>query len=434
MRRRSAVLSILALSFLALPAAAPQRVSGAEPPPPDRARVPVGSRPIPWVSGDRELSALTVPDGKVGVKSAFAWKYPDGTLYVVGEVLNRTTSRRRTPNLIVTYYGPGGAVLGSASEFAIGQSVASGAVAPFSIGNGYPPTGIASFKVVVDTTNVTTIVPAGSLDVVMGTSYVDGDYRVYPGSVVNPNAFPVENTWLTLTAYDDGDVIDVVKHDYFPDDLPATSSTEFLFGLPLDYGPVAVDAFRIRVEGDRPSDNRYVTTWANYFNDIGASSFRDDIVWLAEAGVTKGCGTAKYCPGSDVRRDEMASFLARALGLGGSAPNAFTDDDGNAHEREIDLIAKAGITSGCAQTRYCPSTSVKRDQMASFLVRSLHLSGPAPDAFADDAGNSHEHDIDLLAQAGVTSGCGPTAFCPSSDVTRGQMAAFLRRAFEHPAP
>ena len=42
-----------------------------------------------------------------------------------------------------------------------------------------------------------------------------------------------------------------------------------------------------------------------------------------------------------------------------------------------------------------------------------------------------ERDIDLLATAGVTRGCNPPAndrYCPDQVITRGQMAAFLRRA------
>ena len=38
---------------------------------------------------------------------------------------------------------------------------------------------------------------------------------------------------------------------------------------------------------------------------------------IADAGVTLGCTTdgLYYCPNDNVRRDEMASFIARALGL-----------------------------------------------------------------------------------------------------------------------
>ncbi|HJR91714.1 MAG TPA: hypothetical protein VJ938_04695 [Acidimicrobiia bacterium] len=50
----------------------------------------------------------------------------------------------------------------------------------------------------------------------------------------------------------------------------------------------------------------------------------------------------------------------------------------------------------------------------------------------DDSNVFHE-DIDWLADAGVTKGCNPpanTEFCPSASVTREQMAAFLRRLAE----
>ena len=41
--------------------------------------------------------------------------------------------------------------------------------------------------------------------------------------------------------------------------------------------------------------------------------------------------------------------------------------------------------------------------------------------------NAHHDDIAAIALAGVTSGCGPGVYCPDADVTRGQMASFLRR-------
>ncbi len=50
------------------------------------------------------------------------------------------------------------------------------------------------------------------------------------------------------------------------------------------------------------------------------------------------------------------------------------------------------------------------------------------DLFTDDSGSVFEHDIDILATAGITKGCSATEFCPNASVTRGQMAAFLHRA------
>ena len=125
----------------------------------------------------------------------------------------------------------------------------------------------------------------------------------------------------------------------------------------------------------------------------------------------------------------MASFLARALKLTGTAPDAFTDDEASPHEPNINLVAKAGIATGCAASKYCPTALVSREQMASFLARALKLAGTAPDAFTDDEQSIHEPNINLVAKAGVATGCGNGKYCPTANVTRGQMAAFLHRAF-----
>jgi hypothetical protein len=85
----------------------------------------------------------------------------------------------------------------------------------------------------------------------------------------------------------------------------------------------------------------------------------------------------RYCPGESVTRGQMAAFLVRGLGLtddGGG--DWFVDDDDSVFESDIDKLRTAGITKGCNppdNDRYCPSQDVRRDQMASFLARALGL-------------------------------------------------------------
>ncbi len=128
----------------------------------------------------------------------------------------------------------------------------------------------------------------------------------------------------------------------------------------------------------------------------------------------------------------MASFLVRALDLtAGTGANLFDDDDGLGAEPDIDRLATAKVTAGCADRRYCPDGLVTRAQMASFLVRALGLTaGGGTNLFDDDNASPHRNDIDRLATAGVTAGCAYRTFCPDGYVTRGQMAAFLHRAFK----
>lgn len=127
--------------------------------------------------------------------------------------------------------------------------------------------------------------------------------------------------------------------------------------------------------------------------------------------------------------------VAQELPPGGT----FIDDDGSVHEGFIEAVAAESITAGCntAGTRYCPSSAVTRAQMATFLVRALGIPATGVDAFDDDTGTVHEPNINAVAAAGITSGCDTSnarRFCPEDPVTRGQMATFLVRALSELSP
>ncbi len=166
------------------------------------------------------------------------------------------------------------------------------------------------------------------------------------------------------------------------------------------------------------------------FVDALDSPFYDEILWMADQGITSGCDSsgALFCPDSPVTRAQMATFLIRALADPPSSFNYFIDDDGSVHEPNINGLAAAEITFGCDDGMFCPDDPVTRAQMASFLVRALNLPANADDRFADDDGSVHEASINSLAASGITLGCGGTSFCPDNLVTREQMAAFLYRA------
>lgn len=180
---------------------------------------------------------------------------------------------------------------------------------------------------------------------------------------------------------------------------------------------------------DDPDDPDY-----NPFDDDDNSIFEDDIEWLFLSGITAGCGVRLFCPTLPVTRGQMAAFLNRALGLPEATQDYFTDDATSIFEGDINRLAQSGITAGCGGTKFCPESTVTREQMAAFLVRAFEYTDDGGgNLFTDDDTSIFESDIDKLAVAGVTLGCNPPAntnFCPKNDVTREQMAAFLRRAIE----
>lgn len=121
------------------------------------------------------------------------------------------------------------------------------------------------------------------------------------------------------------------------------------------------------------------------FYDDDGSVFEADIEKLAAAGITLGCNPPTndmFCPNDPVTRGQMAAFLVRAMGYtddGGG--NLFVDDDGSVFEGNIDRLGTAGVTKGCNppdNDKFCPDAPVLRDQMASFLTRSLGLTPITP--------------------------------------------------------
>jgi uncharacterized protein YkwD len=164
------------------------------------------------------------------------------------------------------------------------------------------------------------------------------------------------------------------------------------------------------------------------FRDVTSNTHRPNIEGLFARGTTLGCSGDRYCPNSSVTRGQMATFLARELGLSSRTANFRDVPSSHPHAGAIGALAARGITAGCEPNRFCPETTVSRAQMATFLRRALGLSERAPVGLTDVSG-THAGSIGALQNAGVTQGCSATRFCPVERVNRAQMATFLQRAF-----
>lgn len=113
----------------------------------------------------------------------------------------------------------------------------------------------------------------------------------------------------------------------------------------------------------------------NAFGDV-SGVHANNVERLAAAGIVQGRQPGTFDPKSPVSRDQMASFLVRAFEFvvdreAADADVAFTDIAGNTHEANIRRVFGLGFTTGQTTTTYAPSDPVRRDQMASFLKRAL---------------------------------------------------------------
>ena len=172
----------------------------------------------------------------------------------------------------------------------------------------------------------------------------------------------------------------------------------------------------------------------NTFTDDDGNIHESNIEFIAALGVTKGCNPPTndlYCPSGTVTRGQMAAFLVRALQLPAATKDHFVDDNDSIFEGDINRLAESGITAGCNppdNTNFCPNGNVTRGQMAAFLNRAFPLPTSTVDFFTDDDDSIFEGDINSLAGSGITFGCGALVYCPNDTVKRDQMASFLARA------
>jgi len=191
------------------------------------------------------------------------------------------------------------------------------------------------------------------------------------------------------------------------------------------------------------------TTVVTRFNDIhiGVPANDNFAFYIEElAGrvpaITTGFTDGTFRPVAKVTRGQMGAFMQRALGLP-LLPYAGTFADVPSDyfaAQAIEACVTAGVATGFAiDNTFRPLLNVKRNQMAVFLARGL-VGGEAfvptytgtadfSDVIPGDFGYNH---IEYCFQNGVTTGFKDGTFLPLNNVTRGQMAAFLYRAFIQP--
>ena len=188
------------------------------------------------------------------------------------------------------------------------------------------------------------------------------------------------------------------------------------------------------VAGAQVADDSGESIEQQAFTDTANSVFRGAIDELAARGITLGCNppaNTRYCPDNPVTRGQMAIFIVRGFDLPPTSTDFFFDDNGKVYEDAVNRLAAAGLTQGCGAGRYCGDDTISRGEMAAFLSRAKNLPDSTTDHFVDDNTSIFEPGINKVADAGITLGCNPPAntnFCPTDNVTRGQMAAFIIRA------
>lgn len=118
------------------------------------------------------------------------------------------------------------------------------------------------------------------------------------------------------------------------------------------------------------------------FTDLSTLSAESQLAihQLAELSVTTGVSPTMFDPMGTVTREQMALFLARtvraaSVDMPDGSEQGFADTGALSAESQlaINQVRQLGITTGTSASTFEPGGAVNRQQMASFLARTLNV-------------------------------------------------------------
>jgi hypothetical protein len=139
-------------------------------------------------------------------------------------------------------------------------------------------------------------------------------------------------------------------------------------------GQMASFLFRLGTE----AGIRFPASPPDRFRDDDGSPHEAAIDALTAEGIVQGFDDGTYRPNAPVTRDQMAAFVVRTIErASGSLPaprtDAPADSRASVHQLAIRKLLEAGIVQGFTDGTYRPREDVRRDQMATFLAGALEL-------------------------------------------------------------
>ena len=169
------------------------------------------------------------------------------------------------------------------------------------------------------------------------------------------------------------------------------------------------------------------------FKDVDKESYYAAAVeWAVEKNITKGTAADTFAPNDTCTRGQIVTFLWRAAEepKPSDTENPFTDIQQSDYWYNAVLWAvEQGITTGTSTATFSPNEGCTRGQVAAFLWR--YENKPAPtvkNPFEDVKAGAYYYDAVLWAlEANVTKGTSATTFAPNDTCTRGQIVTFLYR-------
>ena len=171
------------------------------------------------------------------------------------------------------------------------------------------------------------------------------------------------------------------------------------------------------------------------FADVFAEGYYYEAVkWASENGVTGGIGENLFGANLPCTRAQIVTFLWRAAGSPEpKGMSGFADVSADAYyAKAVAWAVEEGIVSGTSATTFNPDAVCTRAQSVAFLYRAFGEKVNKAAGFSDVSADAYYADaVAWAVENGVASGIGGGLFAPDQDCARGQIVAFLYRAYQN---
>lgn len=163
------------------------------------------------------------------------------------------------------------------------------------------------------------------------------------------------------------------------------------------------------------------------FTDV-SDRYKEAVDYLVEKKITNGISETKYGTSETITRVDAAVLIAKALDL--NVENAkdagFTDVPDRA-VAYVNALKEKGIINGKTATSFGSSQNITRGEMALIIARAYNLEGNKANLAFTDVADRYDEAVAALVDNKVTFGKTETKFGTNDSVTRGEFALFLHR-------
>lgn len=247
-------------------------------------------------------------------------------------------------------------------------------------------------------------------------------------SVTPKNAKRGSNVTITATPDKGCEVDEIVAKDANGNKLTLKDNGDGTYTFTMPASKVTIEATFAEKQAEPIVPEKL-------FADVSAEEYYYEAVkWASENGVTGGIGENLFGAKLPCTRAQIVTFLWRAAGSPEpKGMSGFVDVSADAYyAKAVAWAVEEGIVSGTSATTFSPDAVCTRAQSVAFLYRAFGEKVNKAAGFSDVSADAYYADaVAWAVENGVASGIGGGLFAPDQDCARGQIVAFLYRAYQN---